>query len=272
MDVEMENQADTQDVPPMPPSPKTERPLSPLFTPEGSEDGEDSDEKVRELETECTKCNKTVSKWLDLIMREEGEPRSKIAQMSEEERDLARKPYCLECADAEVWLWLLVNDVKGNIKPLTPAQVRGMTIMNLWETFGLCQGIHEWMVIADYYKFCRGCGNPHVLVETPGQLCPPCSTKEKCFTCSRTRRADIYFVPGDGPKKCNICYHNPMRRIATFQSDGPAEAPLAPTSDDLDAMYNESVAFELEAAHNESAVPDSDAAEKESAVSDEDED
>ena len=271
-EVEMWNQIKEQDAPQSPPSPKTERPLSPLFTPEGSEDGEDSDEEVRELETECTKCNKSVSKWLDLIMPQEGERLSKVAQMSEEERDLARKPYCLECADAEIWLWLLVNAVKGNIKCLTPAQRRGLTILYLWERFGLWQGIHERMIIADYYKFCRGCDNLNVLVETPGQLCPPCSAKEKCCICDRTRRANIYFVPGDGPKKCNICYHKRMRRVATFQSNSPAEAPREPTSDDLDAMYNESMAFELEAAHNEFVVSNLDATENESVVSDSDED
>lgn len=236
MDVEM------QDAPRTPPHPDTERPLSPLFTPEGSEAGEDSEEEVGDSEVDCAYCKQSVSKWLDLIIPKEGERLSKIERMSEEERDMARKPYCLECANNQVWFWLLVNVEKGNSNRLTKAQWRGLTIDNLWKTFGLWQGVHERRMIADYYKFCRGCDNLEVLVKTAGDFCPPCTGLKKCSVCDRNERSGTRLVTIHGVIKCMKCFGGHLqRRVVTFQSGSPAKAPVERTNNDSEEARDESV-------------------------------
>ncbi|KAK3295352.1 uncharacterized protein B0H64DRAFT_395079 [Chaetomium fimeti] len=189
-----------------PPSPThsdlgTERDLSPIFTPKPEPDELEAveeeivveeevavEEEIAYPKAECTICKKTVTKWLDLIILPDGERLTKIGLMLEREKALARKPYCLECADAQVWYWLLVNvDRSRNIR-LTPAQWRQRVIYNLETNFGLVKRrVNNRLMMADYFKFCRGCDNINAHVDIPGQPCKACRNRPRCNYCGRNR-------------------------------------------------------------------------------------
>jgi hypothetical protein len=248
MDVEMGNYI----VSPALPLSETEEELSRLFSlassdpvensdeeVAGSEADGDSEEEVADLKTECTICKKTVSRWLNLIIPEEGEQLSKIEDMSEAEREQARKSYCLECADAQVWYWQYVE--RNPHRHLTTAQWREVTIHNLRENFGLLQGVNERLIIADYFGFCRGCNDINARVDA-GVPCRDCKGLTNCSVCDRTRNANVRIIQIQGVNKCTKCLGG-KKRVVTFRLDHVAIAPEAPTYDEDD----ESMASESEA-------------------------
>ena len=222
----------------------TEKKLALLFELADSEADEDSEEEVEDWETECTICNKVVSLWLDLIIPEEGERLSKIENMSEAERDLARKPYCLECADAQVWYWQLVHVERDPPRRLTTDQWREVTIQNLRNNFGLLEGVEERLMIADYFKFCRGCNDLNARVETAGVHCRGCRGLERCSVCDRTGDTNVRIIQIQGVSKCMKCLGG-KKRVVTFRL--PAIAPDELICDDPEAEYDESMVSESEA-------------------------
>lgn len=207
----------------------------------GSDTDEDNGEEAADSKTECTFCKKTVSRWLNLIIPAEGEQLSNIEAMSEAERDLARKPYCLECADCQVWFWQYVE--RAPHRRLTTAQWREVTIHNLWENFGLWQGVNERLMIADYFGFCRGCNDLNACVD-PAALCRDCRGLETCSVCCQTRNANVRIVQIQGLNKCTECLGG-KQRVVTFRL--PDIVPDEPINDDPEAADDESIASESEA-------------------------
>ncbi|KAH6838494.1 hypothetical protein B0I37DRAFT_387019 [Chaetomium sp. MPI-CAGE-AT-0009] len=164
------------------------------------------EDDLLDLKTKCKICKKTVSGWLDLIILPDGEYLSSIDRMSEEEQCLKRESYCLECADSQVWYWLLVNVDRNGGPRLAKAQWRDRIMYNLEMNFGLGQRkVNDKLMMADYFKYCRGCNDVDAIVKTPGQPCKACRDLERCNYCGRNSKAGVTLVTTDGVHECKRC-------------------------------------------------------------------
>ncbi|KAK4155750.1 hypothetical protein C8A00DRAFT_13225 [Chaetomidium leptoderma] len=190
---------------------------------EEEHDSEESEGAKDEADAgvECTSCDMAIAKPILLSVPYVGPKKLKIPRSP-------KMPYCLDCGIALAKTWLVAEGNGKLLESATPAQERELVITSLVDHLIGHKGnnIEEMRLLADHFKFCRGCHDINAHVEAPGQPCDVCRDMRRCRFCDRSRR--LVHVRGRtsiGDNVCAYCYNKITKRRA---AEGGGAIPVDP--------------------------------------------